>query len=325
MTGRFIKPVNALSAGLKYIKSIMTGKVFVSAMPVALSIELTNNCNLQCPECPSGSGLMKRRRGYMDKELFSRIISELKPYLFNLNLYFQGESMLHPRFFSFLANNPDIPVTLSTNGHFLSEENSEKLVRSNLSKLVISLDGLDQDTYSKYRKEGNVDTVIKGINNVINAKERYGSHLKPELQFLVHRYNEHQIRDIKRFAGKHKLVLNFKSMQISDKSHIEFWLPLSRRFRRYEKTNGEYIIRNSMPDRCARLWFNPVITWDGKVLPCCFDKDADHVMGDLNRDSFRDVWNSTKYGVFRKNVLHARNTIDICRNCTSGMSIRIKY
>ncbi len=67
--------------------------------------------------------------------------------------------------------------------------------------------------------------------------------------------------------------------------------------------NGEYRIKSSLPDRCARLWFNPVITWDGKVLPCCFDKDADHIMGDLNQESFRDIWNGTKYRLFRRILL----------------------
>ena len=79
------------------------------------------------------------------------------------------------------------------------------------------------------------------------------------------------------------------------------------------------MIRSSLPDRCARLWFNPVITWDGKVLPCCFDKDADHIMGDLNQESFRDIWNGAKYRLFRRILLSDRSSIEICRNCTSGL------
>jgi len=86
---------------------------------------------------------------------------------------------------------------------------------------------------------------------------------------------------------------------------------------------GVYTIKNTLPNRCARLWFNPVITWDGKIIPCCFDKNADHIMGDLNERSFRDIWESSEYSNFRQNILSARNVIEICRNCTSGLrSIR---
>jgi len=113
-------------------------------------------------------------------------------------------------------------------------------------------------------------------------------------------------------------------MQISDNKSIEKWLPLNSHFTRYRLKDGEYVIKNTLPDRCARLWFNPVITWDGKVIPCCFDKDAEYIMGDLNQDSFRDIWNGPKYRIFRKSILSGRHMIEICRNCTSGL-IGVKY
>ena len=80
----------------------------------------------------------------MDIGLFKKVMNELAPYLYNVNLYFQGEPMLHPRFFSFLGNWKNSQTVVSTNGHFLSIENSEKIVRSGLNKLIISLDGMDQ-------------------------------------------------------------------------------------------------------------------------------------------------------------------------------------
>ena len=319
MIGRFVKPVNALLVGCAYLKSSLTSKVIVTGMPVAISAELTNHCNLQCPECLSGSGQMKRRRGFMDIGLFRRLISELQPYLYNINLFFQGEPMLHPQFFSFTGNNSNIHTVVSTNGHFLSEENAEKIVKSGLSKLIVSLDGMDQDTYSHYRRGGNLDTVINGIRKLDIARKRHKSSLKLEIQFLVTRKNELQIPEIRRFAHKVRAIVNFKSMQITNKNDIEAWLPSRSKYRRYEEIHGEYVIRNAMPNRCARLWFNPVITWDGKVVPCCFDKDAEYVMGDLNNDSFRDIWNGTKYAVFRKSILTGRHTTRICRNCTSGL------
>jgi len=79
------------------------------------------------------------------------------------------------------------------------------------------------------------------------------------------------------------------------------------------------VLKSSMPDKCARLWFNPVITWDGKVVPCCFDKDAEYVMGDLYQETFAEIWNGPKYKIFRKSIMTGRHMIDMCRNCTSGL------
>jgi radical SAM protein with 4Fe4S-binding SPASM domain len=319
MAGTFIKRANLLLSGFSYLKSSVTGIASVAGMPVSIGVELTNNCNLNCPECSSGSGMMQRPRGFMDIEFFNKVMKELAPYLYNLNLYFQGEPMLHPKFFSFLEKCKNIHTIVSTNGHFLTEENAEKIVMSGLNKLIISLDGIDQDTYSTYRKNGSVNTVIKGIENVAVAKMKNSSSLKIEIQFLVNRLNEHQIPLLKKFAGEVKATLSLKSMQIINKKNIEFWLPLNRKFSRYRKKEGGFVIKNSLPDRCARLWFNPVITWDGKVLPCCFDKDAEYVMGDLTNDSFREIWDGPKYRIFRKSILSGRYMTEICRNCTSGL------
>jgi radical SAM protein with 4Fe4S-binding SPASM domain len=263
---------------------------------------------------------MSRGRGFMDLTLFDKIIKELKLYVFNLNLYFQGEPMLHPKFFSFLRKTKGVYTTVSTNGHFLSEGNANKLAISGLNRLIISLDGLDQQSYSSYRVNGNLDLVLQGIRNVAEAKKRHSSGLKLTIQFLVNRNNEHQIDQVKLYAREIKASLKLKSMQIIDSDNFKQWLPSDRQFSRYEIKDEHYVLKNSMPDRCARLWFNPVITWDGKVLPCCFDKDAQHVMGDLNEDSFRDVWNGPRYRLFRKAVFSDRKLIEICRNCTSGLS-----
>jgi radical SAM protein with 4Fe4S-binding SPASM domain len=324
MTERVKKPVNAILAGYSYLKSSMSGNASVYGMPLSIGAELTNNCNLNCPECSSGSGVMQRGRGYLDIELYKRVISELRPYLYNINLYFQGEPMLHPQFFSFIQNSQKTHTVVSTNGHFLSEENSEKIVKSGLSRLIVSLDGLDEETYTAFRKNGRLASVIDGIRNISEARKRFRSPVKIEIQFIVNRMNEHQITAVKQFAKKMKVSLSLKSMQIINKADIEKWLPVKRKFRRYEMKDGEYVIKSSFPDRCARLWFNPVITWDGKVIPCCFDKDAEHIMGDLNQDSFREIWDGPKYRIFRKSILSGRHMIEICRNCTSGLK-GVKY
>jgi radical SAM protein with 4Fe4S-binding SPASM domain len=319
MDAYFVRQRNAIAAGYSYLVSSMTGRPVTKGMPMAINAELTNHCNLRCPECSSGSGLMTRQKGFMSDTLFDKLISELEPYLYNINLYFQGEPMLHPGFFHFLKRCKNLRTVVSTNGHFLTEENTDKLASSGLKELMISLDGMDQPVYSSYRVNGDFKAVADGIINVSESVKRHSSPMKVVIQFLVNKNNEHQIGEARKFAHKVKAEFKLKSMQIINKDGFVKWLPKENRFSRYDNKCNTYTLKNSYPDRCARLWFNPVISWDGSVLPCCFDKDADHVMGDFNEDSFREIWTGPKYRTFRKSVLSGRRMNDICRNCTSGL------
>ena len=319
MVRPFQRQVNALNAVFSYIMSTLNRKPVVYGFPPSVGIELTNHCNLHCPECSTGSGMMTRKKGYMDLMLFDKILSEMNPYLYYATLYFQGESMMHPGFFSFLRLSEGINTIVSTNGHFLSAENVEKLVKSGLDRLIVSLDGMDQEIYASYRVGGELVNVLDGIRNVSNANRKAGSPLNLEIQYLVSRKNEQQVHLAKQFAAEVNASFKLKTMQIINPNDYNEWIPADKRFSRYKEENGHFVIKNSFPNHCARLWLNPVITWDGKVLPCCFDKDADYIMGDLNEETFREIWNGPRYNIFRKSLLSGRYMTDICRNCTSGL------
>jgi radical SAM protein with 4Fe4S-binding SPASM domain len=316
---KLLKPVNAVKTVYSCLVSRYSGRSVITGMPIAAGIEISGNCNLQCPECSLGSGSMRREGGFMDTGLFRKITEELRPYIYNINLYFQGEPMLHPQFFDFLEILRGTGVTVSTNGHFLSEENAEKLARSGLGKIIVSLDGMDSKTYLLYRQGGVFEKVKSGIENISGAIRTTGSSMKLEIQFLVNRQNELQIPVARDFAKKVNAVLRLKSMQIINNEKMDYWLPIDKKFARYRKENNSYSINNRLSNHCYRLWLNPVITWDGKVVPCCFDKDAEHIMGDLTKSSFRTIWNGEEYRKFRDSVLTGRKYIGICRNCTSGL------
>jgi radical SAM protein with 4Fe4S-binding SPASM domain len=319
MIRNLTKPANLFLAGYTYLRSTVTGNPEVAAMPISVGVELTNNCNLKCTECITGSGLMKRGKGFMPVSLYNRILSELSYYLLNVNLYFQGEPLLHPDIVSFITASRGIYSVISTNGHYLSEEKSYDIVKSGLKKIIISLDGLDQETYNAYRRNGDIKKVIKGIENLAEAKKKMMSSMTIEIQVLVNRLNENQVPGLKKLASKYGASLRLKSMQVLDEKKAALWMPAEKRYRRYKLSSDGYKLRNKLPDHCARMWFSPVITWDGNVIPCCFDKNAEHIMGNLYNQSFRDIWEGTKYRLFRKSVLTDRGMIDICRNCTSGI------
>jgi len=319
MIEHFVRTINAFSSLSSYLTGILTHKPFIAGLPPAVSFELTNHCNLSCPECASGSGLMTREKGFMDPVLFERVVTELKPYLYYINLYFQGEPMMHPDFFSFTRPQRLVRLVVSTNGHFLAEADAEMIVRSGLFKLIVSLDGMDNYTYLHYRKGGNYERVVQGIRNVSSAIRSARSHLKLEIQFLVNRYNEYQIPRALKFANEVNATLRLKSMQVISSAEEDAWMPSNDKFRRYVMNGGGLSVKSTLPDRCLRMYLNPVITWDGMVIPCCFDKNADNIMGNLNMDSFVNIWKGEKYKSFRRSVLTGRKTIPICTNCTSGL------
>lgn len=260
----------------------------------------------------------------MSKDLFSRIISELSVYTIKTMFYFQGESMMHPHFFEMLESIGDMGPVISTNGHFLKEENCRKLAALNFDKIIVSLDGISESSYLKYRISGDFERVIEGINYLSTELKKKKRGRKLELQVLVNRYNEGELDHLSNFAKQLGARIRFKSMQIIDYDNADDYLPDNENYRRYVKKGGNLSLRSLKPDYCYRLWTNPVITWDGKVLPCCFDKDADYIMGDINNQTFKEIWRGSEYNKFRRRLLHHRSGIGICNNCTEGLDKRVR-
>ena len=319
----FKKVVNFLKVFVSYKISNIYKNPIVWGLPYSVSIEPTTSCNLNCLECPSGQNNFTRKTGDVNYALYKSVIDELYPHLSYLILYFQGEPYLHPEFFDLLsyANKKKIYTASSTNGHFLSEENAKKTILSGLNKLIVSFDGTTQEIYSFYRKGGELSRVVDGINNLVRLKKELKSKTPYLiLQFLVIKQNQHQIEEAKILAKKLQVdKIVFKTAQIYDFENGSELIPTIDKYSRYKKSNNKYLIKNKMPNRCWRLWSSSVITWDGMVVPCCFDKDAKYVMGELTTKIFKQIWKSNKYQNFRSKVLLSRKNIDICKNCTEGL------
>src|SRR6267154_890467 len=273
-------------------------------LPVSISIEPTTACNLRCPECPSGLRAFTRPTGMMKKELFESVISQLAPSLSYLIFYFQGEPYLHPQLLEMvrLASQKKIYTATSTNAHFLNEEAAKETVQSGLDRLIISLDGTTQETYQSYRIGGKLDKVVEGAKNVLRWKKELKSKTPHVIfQFLVVRHNEHQIEDVKKLAKELGVdEVKLKTAQIYDFENGSDLIPLNEKYSRYERDpQGKYSIKNELNNECWKMWHSCVVTWDGKVVPCCFDKDAHYVLGDLNKNSFNEIWQGEKYNEFR--------------------------
>jgi radical SAM protein with 4Fe4S-binding SPASM domain len=322
----FKKVINALVVYLSYHVSRFIKKPLFIAKPISMAIEPTTSCNLRCPECPSGLRSFTRPIGMLEPEFFKKTIDEIKSHLVYLTFYFQGEPYLNPNFLDMVkyASDKKIFTSTSTNAHYLNPEQAEKTVLSKLDRLIISIDGATQQTYEQYRVGGNLDKVIEGTKNIIAAKQKLNS-LTPHVvfQFLVVKPNEHELDDIQKLAndlGVNEVV--FKTAQVYDYKNGNPLIPDNETYSRYQKQkDGTYKIKNELLNQCWRMWSGCVVTWDGKVVPCCFDKDAKHQLGDLKTQSFSQLWRSKLYQSFRTSILKSRKEIDICQNCSEGTKV----
>jgi radical SAM protein with 4Fe4S-binding SPASM domain len=317
---------NAFKVLTSFYWSRLTNHASHSGMPISISVEPTTSCNLRCPECPSGLRSFTRPTGMLEESLFKKTIDQIHSRLWYLIFYFQGEPYLHPKFLDLVAyaSSKKIYTATSTNAHYLNEENAKKTIESGLDRLIISIDGTTQETYESYRIGGNLDKVIEGTKNIVKWKKKLKSSTPHIMfQFLVVKPNQHQVEDVKKLGaelGVDEVV--FKTAQIYDYQHGSDLIPEIDKYSRYKKnTEGGYSLKNELLNGCWKMWHSCVVTWDGAIVPCCFDKDASYKLGDLKENTFEAIWKSEPYQVFRSTLVKSRSDIEICKNCSEGTKV----
>jgi len=294
-----------------------------NTLPSFISLEPANFCQLHCPECPVGQVSTKKTNSqFSDNSLCENLINELKSTLTHVIFYFQGEPLLNknlPKLIKY-AHAANIYTSTSTNAQLLNAETAKALVESGLDKLIVSIDGVIQETYEKYRQGGSLQKTLEGVKQVVEWKKRLNS-VTPflEIQFLVLKTNEHEMAEMKKLSkklGANKL--SFKTAQLYDFENGHALLTSKKKYARYEKRkDGKYHIKSKQPNRCWRLWSGAIVNTNGDVLPCCFDKNPDFPFGNIGDKSFSECWHGKKASTFRKKVIQNRQQLEICRNCTN--------
>lgn len=302
--------------------------------PDSVYIEpVSNLCQLKCPLCPVGAQLLMHDRIIMPMETF-KIILDKMPFLGTIELYRSGEPFLNPELPAMIryAHNRDIKMVISTHFSFSKPDIFfEDLVASGLEKLVVSLDGASQESYSRYRSGGDYDLAMSNIKKLIAAKTSARSK-KPEIiwQFLVNKFNEHEIATAQGIADALKITLDLRPISLADNEpdvkHEFFnieerksqWLPQNDAYIS-DCYKGEYRYPLSK-GICPQLFTRVIVMANGKILPCCEAWDEDSAFGDLLTESFDDIWYSRKYLDARSRVLN-KNYIpqvqSVCFGCNN--------
>ena len=309
--------------------------------PRTIMVDPVNLCQLECPLCSTGKRSLNYDRKVMSLETFKNVLDKT-PFVKKIELFKNGEPFLNPDILAMVrcARDRNIETVISTNFSFSKPDVFfEEIIESGLGKLIVSLDGASQETYSQYRRGGNFDLVIHNIKKLGEAKKKY--HVsKPKIvwQFLVNKFNEHEIAIAQRMSRDLLVTLDLQPMGLADdlpdveaeetiQARKSQWLPQNKNFIN-ECYQGEY----SYPlfrGICTQLFTRLIVTVDGKVLPCCWAEDRGSIFGDLLIDDIDDVWYNQKFLDARTRFLKENFSPEnrsICFSCNNyGVTLSLKY
>lgn len=285
------------------IKDYLLQSPICHSFPHRLGIETTARCNLQCKMCPRTLAL-KRPTKDMNLKTFRNIMEQIEGKVEFISLQEYGEPLMNLNIFKMItiAKNYNIKTGLSTNATLLSKETSYKLIQAGLDYLIFAFDGATKKTYEKIRKGAKYEMVQRNIKNFLEIKNKLQSKIFVVVQCIYMKETANEIADFK----KQWWIKGVDALRIRQ---------ITQGISQYDQeTKKKLTNKQNVP--CYWLWTEPAIFWDGTVVPCCQDVNADIVLGNINTENLLNIWNSAQMQHLRR--LHKkgkRDKIPICKDC----------
>jgi len=283
------KVINALRTEYAYRRRISD----VRSAPYILFLEPLYYCNLDCPLCDRQvfpDARKGKNAGRLPLDLFDRLLDEVGDYLFQCQIFGQGEPLLDwklSRKFIERSHARRIFTLLSTNSTLIKPQVAEELVTCGLDHLVCAIDGISQTSYETYRVGGEVEVALDGLRQVLQAKRKHRSRTFVEWQFLVHSRNEHEVepaREMARKLGVHIRFAPLRGMEWDSDLEKE-WLPQTGP---WSAKDPHAAAGNTFP--CYFLWRSLVLNSNAKVARCLIYQNVAEY-ADLNQVSVLQAYN----------------------------------
>lgn len=291
--------------------------------PYMAHISPAGICNLRCPVCPAHDPRAKGK-AILSFETYKKFIDETGDDLIYIILWSWGEPFLNPDICRMIAyaQEKNILTVTSTNLNRFSPEQAREVVGSGLDALIVALDGITEETYSLYRKGGNAQRVIENTRLLVEERRRCGKE-KPfiNLRMVVSKDNEHEVEGFRSLARELGVdMVSFKAFSTRQPGYADprldrKYAPEAEFYRWYRYQPDDSVDKRPKKYSCKFPWTKPTLFADGEILPCEFDFSYSHSLGNLNEQSFNDIWFGPKAKQFRKTFKRNRDEISFCKDC----------
>lgn len=309
----FRKLANMAACTAAYFRKVLASARY----PSVIFFDISNKCNYHCVACretpekiydqnPRGESPIPV--GDMDFGLYQRIIAEVKDHITIAVLYVNGEPLLAPRLIEMLryATACHVATMISTNAMLLTPRKAEEIIGAGVDFIKIAVSGFTQNTYVKYHRGGNVETVKRNIEGLVDARFRLKKRLLIMVDYIVFQHNQNEIALFREYCNQHGLVFNTRAGITQGKEGVVTC-----------DTEGLLKPKTAL---CDWLWKILVVNWNGDILPCCeFSTWSDPCV--MNRDlpegfGIDKIWNGDVYKKFRAlHIRKGRQAIPRCADC----------
>ena len=286
----------------------------VSELPKRVRIEASSKCQLDCVMCymrMDAEGVENGcKLGNLKFSDFKKFVDEND--IESVEISNHGEIFLNPELDKIIEYAYEKGIELNAgngvNLNYLPKGMAETLVRCKFQSIVVSIDGATQETYKQYRVRGDLDKVIKNIEEINFYKKKYKSEF-PILtwKFIVFGHNEHEIPLVKKMAKKLKMEVEFTPNCYPEYSPLKNEKKVIKQTGMITTDLAPHVMLEQYNNNqsnwfyCAFLWEEPQINWDGKILGCC-SLYNDDFGGNAFKDGYLKAMNHAKM-IYAKNML----------------------
>ncbi len=291
--------------------------------PYMAHIDPASICNLSCYNCPV-TNYEDKSNPYLSFENFKNFIDGSGDYLLYIILWSWGEPLLNRVFckMTAYAREKNILTVTSSNLNRLSVKDAEALVEHGPDALIVALDGVKNKTYSKLRKGGDLNKVKENLQLLLKTRQEKGV-CSPfiNLRMVVSSENENEVEEFKKIGRDLKMdMISIKAYStrqsgILDKDIDRHYSPRNESLRWYRYQEDFSPDKKAKKYDCKFPWTKPMLFADGTIVSCEFDFDRKLPFGDINNQSFKEIWFGEAAKKFRQKFHKNRDDVSFCKDC----------